>query len=118
MLFLLNKVTVTIIVCVAVVLALLVLVFILLALKKDRGQKIDDEFMKVMIDSLGGIENIKDYSVENARVKFELSNLDIAKLDKLKELSPKGVFVTNNSVKTLFKYESKDIVKNLEKIKK
>lgn len=118
MLFLINKITLILIIVISVTL-ILALVFILFKMThKERKVKIDDNFMTTMLNSLGGIDNIKSYSVENARVKFELVNVSLANLDALKELSTKGVFVSNNSVKTLFKYESSDIVKNLSKIKK
>lgn len=118
MLFLINKLSIIIII-VAAVIAILALAIIIFKLTHYKhGIKIDESFMSTMLLALGGIENIKDYSAENARVKFELNDVNLAKLDTLKELSPKGVFITNNCVKTLFKYESSDIVKNLSKIKK
>lgn len=118
MYFLINKLTLILIIVIAVILLLVVGFILFKVLHKEHGQKIDDEFMTSMLNSLGGIDNIKSFSVENARVKFELEDVKLADFDSLKELSPKGVFVSNNSVKTLFKYESNDIVKNLNKIKK
>lgn len=83
---------------------------------KNKGHvKVDEEFICTLIDSLGGKDNIKSYCVDNSRVKFELVNLTFAKLDTIKELSPKGVFITGNNIKTLFKYESFLIVKMLDK---
>lgn len=100
---------------VLLVILLVVCAFIMVK-KKTKGIKIDDDFMNQLISSLGGSDNIKSYSVENSRVKFELSNVNLANFDSLKELSTKGVFVTNNNVKTLFKYESNQIVANLNRI--
>lgn len=117
MLFLINKLTIIIIIVAAVIVILALAIIIFKLTHYKHGIKIES-FMSTMLLALGGIENIKDYSVENARVKFELNDVNLAKLDTLKELSPKGVFITNNCVKTLFKYESSDIVKNLSKIKK
>lgn len=83
---------------------------------KNKGHvKVDEEFMTTLIESLGGKDNIKSYCVDNSRVKFELLDLTLAKLDTIKELSPKGVFITGNNIKTLFKYESFLIVKMLDK---
>lgn len=102
--------------CSILLVAIIVLALVLILKNKTKGIKIDEEFMNQLISSLGAKENIKSYSVENSRVKFELLDVSKANLDSLKELSSKGVFVTNNTVKTLFKYESKQIVANLNRI--
>ena len=82
--------------------------------KKDHV-KVDEEFINTLFDYLGGQDNIVKYSVDNSRVKFEVKDLKLANLDGLKKLSPKGVFITNNNIKTLFKYESHLIIKMLDK---
>lgn len=106
-------------VCGAAVIAIVVVAIVIGILKGKKGKiKVDEEFMEQLFQALGGKDNIKGYSVENARVKFELLDLKVADLDSLKTLSPKGVFVTNNHVKTLFKYESQIIVKMLDKMLK
>ena len=102
--------------CSILLVAIIVLALVLILKNKSKGIKIDEEFMNQLISSLGAKENIISYSVENSRVKFELLDVCKANLDSLKELSSKGVFVTNNTVKTLFKYESKQIVANLNRI--
>lgn len=102
--------------CSILLVAIIVLALVLILKNKTKGIKIDEEFMNQLISSLGAKENIISYSVENSRVKFELLDVSKANLDSLKELSSKGVFVTNNTVKTLFKYESKQIVANLNRI--
>ncbi len=102
--------------CSILLVAIIVLALVLILKNKSKGIKIDEEFMNQLISSLGAKENIISYSVENSRVKFELLDVSKANLDSLKELSSKGVFVTNNTVKTLFKYESKQIVANLNRI--
>ena len=96
MLFLINKITLILIIVISVTLVL-ALVFILFKMThKERKVKIDDNFMMTMLNSLGGIDNIKSYSVENARVKFELVNVSLANLDALKELSPKDLCTLSN----------------------
>lgn len=102
--------------CSILLVAIIVLALVLILKNKTKGIKIDEEFMNQLISSLGAKENIISYSVENSRVKFELLDVSKANLDSLKELSSKGVFVTNNTVKTLFKYESNQIVANLNRI--
>ena len=80
MLFLISKITLILIIVISVTL-ILALVFILFKMiHKERKVKIDDNFMTTMLNSLGGIDNIKSYSVENARVKFELVNVSLANL--------------------------------------
>ena len=98
------------------VILLCILLWILSKNRKPRGSKVivDDEYIERLIQYLGGYQNILDYSVENARVKFVVSNVNTVDLEKLKELSPSGVFVTGNRIKTLFKYESKDIISMLD----
>ena len=96
--------------------ALVFLISFLIGKSMKKGHvKVDEEFMATLFTALGGCENICKYSVDNSRVKFELVNLNLANLETLKELSPKGVFVTGNNIKTLFKYESFLIVKMLDK---
>ena len=48
--------------------------------------------------------------------KFELENLDLANLVGLKEMSQNGVFVTNNTVKTLFPHDAKTISNGLKSL--
>ncbi len=94
-------------------------IFILVCTKKGKNKiVVDEELINSMVSYLGGKENIKNYSKENARVKFEVLNLESVNLDSLKTISEKGVFVTGNNVKTLFKYDSDLIIKMLDKILK
>lgn len=116
--FLISSLVLTIIIIVSVLVLIGVILLIVKLTKKEKGQKVDSLFMEEVITSLGGIDNILNYSVENARVKFELNNISLIDQTKIMKLSPKGAFITGNNVKTLFKYESKEIVKNLDKLKK
>lgn len=115
---LISSLVLTIIIIVSVVILAGIILLIVKLTHKEKGQKVDSLFMDEVISSLGGIDNILSYSVENARVKFLLDNISKIDQAKLMELSPKGAFITGNNVKTLFKYESHEIVKNLDKIKK
>lgn len=94
---------------------LIAIIVILLIKKRHKGIKVDDVFINELLTILGGKENIEAYSVDNARVKFVLNDLNKADLKSLHNLSPKGVFVSGKNVKTLFKYESNMIVKMLDK---
>lgn len=102
-------------VCVLAAIFLLILIISIVKASRKKGIKVDEEFIKDLLNTLGGKENILKYTVDNARVKFELQDLTKADLTHLHELSPKGVFVTGNSVKTLFKYEASTIIKMLDK---
>ena len=101
-----------------IVLAIIILVVVLLV-KKNKGPKkikVDSEFINTLVTVLGGKENVLSVTNENGRIKFELEDLELAKLEELKALSQNGVFVTNNTVKTLFPHDAKTIsnaIKNL-----
>lgn len=101
-----------------IVLAIIILVVVLL-IKKNKGPKkikVDSEFINTLVTVLGGKENVLSVTNENGRIKFELEDLELAKLEELKSLSQNGVFVTNNTVKTLFPHDAKTIsnaIKNL-----
>ena len=96
---------------------IVILVVILLKLKKGNKKiKVDAEFINNLVNVLGGKTNILSVTNENGRIKFELEDLELAKLEELKSLSNSGVFVTNNTVKTLFPHDAKTIsnaIKNL-----
>ena len=77
--------------------------------------KIDDGFISNIITLYGNKENISKVSTDNGRLKVEVKDLDIVKLNELKEISTNGVFVTGNTIKTLFRHDSDLIKKELEK---
>ena len=98
--------------CVAVVAGIIV---ILLTRKNKNKVVVDEQLVNNMISFLGGKENIPTYKQEAGRVKFEVIDLNKVDLESLKTISSKGVFVTGNNVKTLFKYDSNVIIKMLDK---
>lgn len=103
----------------AVVVAIIIVLLIVLLLKKNKGPKkikVDTEFINTLVNVLGGKANVLNVTNENGRIKFQLEDLELAKLEELKALSQSGVFVTNNTVKTLFPHDAKTIsnaIKNL-----
>ena len=98
-----------------VLFAIIVLVVILLLKgKKNKKVKIDSNFIDNLFVILGGKENVLEVLVDNARLKFKVENLEIVDLNSLKGLSNQGVFVTGDYIKTLFKFESKDIMKAMK----
>ncbi len=82
--------------------------------KKTKSIKIDDTFMNTLIENYGGISNITLVEIENSRLKITVEDLDIVKLDDLKEQAQSGIFVTGNTVKTLYKLSSEQIKKFLD----
>ncbi len=109
-----------IIIGIAIIVAVIIAgIIVLLCTKKSKTKIVVDEtLINNMITFLGGKENIKGYSKENARVKFEVKTVEGVDLESLKTISEKGVFITGNNIKTLFKYDSETIIKMLDKILK
>ena len=97
------------------VILLVVILIIIIKGKKKWHVKVDEEFIQNLIVNLGGKENINNVEVEQARLKISLKDVTKANLNAIKEVAEKGVFVTGNNVKTLFKYESKLIASQLKK---
>lgn len=102
---------------VGVVILLAITFLVVLKIKKGKKPKIiiDDEFITNIFTLLGSKENVKAISVDNSRLKFEVIDLKKVNLNGLKEFSQNGVFVTNNVVKTLFKYDSAEIKRQMER---
>ncbi len=94
---------------------LLTFIFIYLYKKKSCKNKIDSNFMASLVLYLGGINNILKVEVEQSRLKIEVSDLDLVDLEKLKTLTDKGIFVTGNTIKALFKDDAIAIKNNLMK---
>ncbi len=100
----------------AILVLLLVVAFIIFKKKKNPNSKIkvDDEFINNLIGYLGEIKNVNNVNVDNGRLKIEVNDLDIVKLDEIKSLALNGVFVTGNVIKILFKYDSNTIKKAID----
>lgn len=100
----------------AVVVLLSIIATVVLVKKKNNGHvKVDDTFVENIMTWLGEKENIISLNVDNARLKVEVKDLDKVLADKLHTVSEKGVFITGNYVKLLFKYDSKLIMKEISK---
>lgn len=100
----------------AILVLLLVVAFIIFKKKKNPNSKIkvDDEFINNLIGYLGEIKNVNNVNVDNGRLKIEVNDLDMVKLDEIKSLALNGVFVTGNVIKILFKYDSNTIKKAID----
>ncbi|MBE6137640.1 MAG: hypothetical protein E7176_04520 [Erysipelotrichaceae bacterium] len=102
----------------ASILAIFIISFIVIKCLKGKNNKsklkVDDEFIDNLISLYGGKDNIKEINVDNARLKVTVLDLDSANLNGLKENSEAGVFVTGNTIKTLFKFDSKLVKSSIE----
>ena len=99
-----------------IVAIVLVAVLVLFSVKgkKNKRIKIDSNFIDNLFAILGGKDNVLEVLVDNARLKFKVENLDSVDLNALKDISNQGVFVTGDYIKTLFKFDSKDIMKAMK----
>jgi len=101
----------------ALVLCLAFILVILKTKKKKSKIKIDDVFINELVSNYGGIENIVSTNVDNGRLKIEVKNLELAKLENLKNMSTGGIFVTGNVIKTLYRLDSKTIKDEIDNLR-
>ncbi len=112
---------------VSIVVATIILIGLILFLtcglrsKREKESKkdhvvVDQAFMDTLIEGIGQLANIECVSIDNGRLKFKVSDLDLVKAELLKELSTSGVFITGNNVKLLFKYDSEVILNEITKL--
>lgn len=99
------------------VIAAIVIIVIVMNRKPKSKIKVDDEFIDSIISYYGGSNNIGTITVDNARLKVEVNDLDLVDLEQLKANSEAGVFVTGNIIKTLFRVDSQTIKSAIEKRK-
>ncbi|MDE7264408.1 MAG: hypothetical protein K2N64_07085 [Anaeroplasmataceae bacterium] len=115
MIFLTNYLIPIIISVCALCALLFVLLFIIILKKKKPTIKVDEEFIRTLSNALGTRENITNVKMINGRLHFEVKDLEIVQLEELKKLSTAGVFITNQTIKMLFSYDSEAICKALLK---
>lgn len=109
-----NWIWIVVPVCVAILILAVVLILVFVLRKKKHPRvKVNQEFICEIIDALGSRKNILNASTINGRIHFEVENLELLNQAKLKELSTTGVFITNQSVKMLFSYDSELICKEV-----
>lgn len=97
--------------------ALSILMYILFYKKNKNLNRVivDDKFINDLLNYLGGNSNLESSETENGRLIIKVKDLDIVNLDGIKSLATSGVFVTGNTIKTLFRLDSKIICDALEK---
>ena len=90
---------------------LLAIIVLIVSSKKKKNKKkgfinVNEEFVDKLIGYYGGIENIKDVTVDNARLKIEVVDLEKVDLESIRDNSNGGLFVKFNTIKTLYKLDS------------
>lgn len=95
------------------------LIFFLLKKKKPKKSEIeiDQAYVESIVHHLGEKDNILEIIVDETKLKIKVKDLKKVDLNGLKEMTEGGVFVTSNTIKILFKYESKALKQALEKYK-
>ena len=86
-------------------------------LHKKPKLKIDEDYIIDLINLFGTKTNIKSIDVDGNKLKVDVINLDNVDLDGIKQKANSGVFVVNNTIKTLFMYDSETLRKELNKYK-
>ncbi len=106
-------------VLIIVIVIVAALIPLLLLLKKPKKKiKVDvTDYVNNLIDLLGGINNIKETSLEVNRLKVLLDNPNLLKKDLIKEQNLKA-FLTGNEIKILLKDNIKDINQQIINLKK
>lgn len=82
---------------------------------KARKSVVTVPFMDALYLAFGGKDNIIGCEVEQGRLKIEVNDLDLVNLEGVKALTDKGVFVTGNVIKVLFKEDAELIKQALNK---
>ena len=104
-----------IIIAAVILIASIILLVTILKNKGSKGVKVDEEFISTLLKALGDKNNIEKVSVDNGRLKFTVTDLEIVNLELAKTLTTSGIFVTGNTIKMLFTYDSLTIEKAINK---
>ena len=86
-------------------------------LHKKPKLKIDENYIIDLINLFGTKSNIKSIDVDGNKLKVDVINLDNVDLEGIKQKANSGLFVVNNTIKTLFMYDSETLRKELNKYK-
>ena len=86
-------------------------------LHKKPKLKNDEDYIYDLVNMFGGKENISSIDVDGNKLKVDVINLESCNLEGIKQKANSGVFVVNNTIKTLFMYDSETLRKELNKYK-
>ena len=114
-----NIIWLSITLAVIVLILLIVLIKVIKTIKKHKKPriKIDENYVVELINLFGGKENIDSIDVDGNKLKVDAKDLELVNLEGIKEKANSGVFVVNNTIKTLFMYDSETLRKELNKYK-
>ena len=114
-----NIIWLSITLAVIVLILLIVLIKVIKTIKKHKKPriKIDENYIIELIDLFGGKDNINSIDVDGNKLKVDAKDLELVNLEGIKEKANSGVFVVNNTIKTLFMYDSETLRKELNKYK-
>ena len=107
---------------VGVVVLLIIIIILVKIIKKAKLHKkpklkIDENYIVELINMFGGKENINSIDVDGNKLKVDVIELNNVDLEGIKTKANSGVFVVNNTIKTLFMYDSETLRKELNKYK-
>lgn len=86
--------------------------------KNKTKLKVDEAFIQTLVTALGGKLNITKASNTNGRIQIEVEDLELVNFEEIKKLSTAGVFVTNQTIKMLFSYDSDTICQAILQLKR
>lgn len=95
---------------VLILVALLVVVKVFILKPKDKKEIDFNEQSEDIINYLGGINNIKQVTLDGNRVKFKVHNIEITNLEAFKSIGATGVFISGDNVKMVLPFDSKNLV--------
>jgi len=91
---------------------LLILVLVFFYLKKRPKKATVNEKLISELKEIFSLDNVVDIQSETSRVKFTVKDVEKVDLKRLKEISD-GVFISQNSIKVMFKDNATLIVNAL-----
>ena len=109
------------IVSAAVIFLAVLLAIVIVKRKKNRievigAKALDDDFVNMLIEALGGINNIDSLSIEHQRLGVVVNELKNVSQAKLKELGL-SAFLKGKEITILLKVEPKRVYDDIKKLK-
>ena len=98
---------------IVIALVLVLLISLLFAKKKTKKvvvKTMANEMMDLIINSLGGVNNIESISSIGSRASVLVKNIGNVSLESLNENGASGVFVSGKNVKMLLNYKVDDFI--------
>lgn len=86
--------------------ALVIIVKFVVMQPKVKKQVTTVDKSEVVIAFLGGIANINKASLDGNRIKFQVKDIDIVKLEGFKDLGASGIFISGNNVKMVLPFSA------------